>query len=666
MAQESSDAVRWALLLGVEVAVTGQNRSLKGAVADITAVDKYISTCETPIDVTILTTQSSDVSDLPSYQNVIGALQRVIQRGSSGDYVYIHFSGHGSRMKDGALALVLYDAGPLGSRYLYGSILRSAINKMAEKDMHVTLVLDCCFSGSVLRTGRLQGSAVRYLEYNPSVDHHSDRSNPFEVEDQEGTRGSALALPRGDGPGRRLLDPSGYTVISAAESHEEASEIEIGNGDRRGALSYFLLDSLVTLRKRRVQISHQSLHQHLRASFHSRYAQQTPLLLGRSGTSFFDGIGQYNYQGLVPAYRDIHGVLTLDAGEAHGVHDTDEYALYPFTASEKADNLPEELCIKARVKRVQHLKSQLDLMDASDNTRVENGSTWKAKMLTSLSLHRAKVLLMRSLPNADDLINTGRECSFLKLLAESNRTKPEEPQDRLPDEAFMIVDINKDSIYEVQDERSVKFANLPSIYAHDAGANQLLLKALEHLATYKYFEQIENRIPNSDFEASFSLGCLDRIPDSDGLYRLSHGEELCLTFKNLDTVPKYLSILNFTSSWEILNLVSDAGEGCSFTIAANGDIDSGDIEIPLEMKVPQHLLAQGLQQTDDIVKIFITSEPTTFPLMLLPRIDAGELRGDRSLTTERIKDLIWGLSNMRGGNEGDWTTQTFLVRTTQQ
>ncbi|KAH6659933.1 hypothetical protein BKA67DRAFT_653138 [Truncatella angustata] len=672
MDQKSPKGDHWAILMGAEVRVENPRQSLRGAVEDVIAIDKYLNTCSTPIDVTLLMTQPPSTANLPipsskydspSYNNVIDRLKRVIRCGRSGDYVYIHFSGHGSRNKDGALALVLQGPSPEESKYLYGEIFRSAIDKMVKKGMFVTIVLDCCFSGRVLRTGRLLRSDIRYIEYDPIVDDHSDHSNPFEGGDEDSTRGAAYVLPRGIGHGQQLLDPAGYTILTACDLDEEATEIDIDGVSRRGALSYFLLESLVTLRKRGMQISHQSLHQHLRASFHVRYYHQTPMLYGKNGISFFDGLILNKSMALVSAYKQKQGNIVLDAGEAHGVHVGDEYALYPFTISENPLELRRELCVTAEVIKVLHVTSQLRMCDVSDVTKVEDDSSWKAKILTSLSPHRVQVFLMRSVTNPGVLLNGAQNAPFLSLVAEQYPSQDGERPDHTPERVMFKVGVDDKSMYEIMDVHGVRIAGFPELSANNAGVNQTLLKALEHIATYKFFERLENMNPDSQFESSFSITCNDRVPNYNGFYEIPHGETLSLTFTNLGTVPKHLAVLSFSSCWEILNLIEDSGNGASLTISPKKPGESGEVELPLEMEVPTHMRARGLQQTEDIVRVFITSKPTTFPLMLLPRID-DELRGGQKLMIDRLEALIWGLSGLRGGDAGDWSTRTFLIRTT--
>lgn len=86
-----------------------------------------------------------------------------------GDFVYIHYSGHGTRLPSG-LALVLLSEDGRGSRYLRGRNLASDLHNMVKKGLRVTLVLDCCFSGSVVRNSDWHGFEVRCIDYNPTVD----------------------------------------------------------------------------------------------------------------------------------------------------------------------------------------------------------------------------------------------------------------------------------------------------------------------------------------------------------------------------------------------------------------------------------------------------------------------------------------------------------------
>ncbi|KAF5012642.1 hypothetical protein FDECE_1273 [Fusarium decemcellulare] len=669
MSLNSSKVSRWAILIGVG-GLRGhenQNRSVKGAVGDIIAMKKYLDTCSTPIQVRTLTTQCLDqgqhptealLQDAPTRGNVTGQLKHVIEHGHCGDHVYIHFSGHGTS-KQGSLALVLYEPELASCTLLYGAHLRTAINLMVSKGMLVTLVLDCCFSGSVLRNGYLEPLAIRYIEYDTTMDTCFDHIDPFAEVD---VRSTSLALPKGGGSGQRLLDPAGYSVLSACDLHEAASEVTLPDGSSRGALSYFLLDSLTALRNRGVEVSHHSLHQYIRGSFHARHSSQTPMLYGGSGLSFFNDLTPRRSIAFVSAHRDIDSHLVLDAGEVHGVHIGNEYALYAFTAPENSTHRRKEAHVKAIVDKVNHFTSELRIANPSEDEQVTKGSTWKAEMLTTLSPSPVRMMLMQDVPNAYVLSQEANDIPFLHLVLQDDQTQHHGSEKHSHEEAIFHVVARDGPTYEVLDQRAEKIENFPPINSSDPDAIGALLKALGHIAAYKFFERIENLNPDPGFERSFSLICRDKTPGPGGIYTIEHGEPFELQFKNLDTVPKYLAVLDFDCSWEVSNPIFCGGEGYGLTIGPKDNWNSGEKAIPLKMVVPSEVLDRGQQHVDDTIKIFITSRPTMFPAALLPQLGHDDLR-DHQNSIKLIKERIWGLSEMRGGGEGSWSTQTFFLRT---
>lgn len=129
-------------------------------------------------------------------------------------------------------------------------------------------------------------------------------------------------------PDQWLVAPDGYTILAACGPHEIARELQLAQGERRGALSYFLLDALDDLRKRCTEITHESLYEHLRVRFRASWPQQTPMRYGNKDMSFFGHLGARSDMAFFRIYyRAEHQRLCLDAGLAHGLHPNDEYAV---------------------------------------------------------------------------------------------------------------------------------------------------------------------------------------------------------------------------------------------------------------------------------------------------------------------------------------------------
>ncbi|RKL48524.1 hypothetical protein BFJ72_g1423 [Fusarium proliferatum] len=660
MGPPGSKPTRWAILIGVGVTISRKtkdskalvsDRSLQGAVNDIRSMEKYLESRPFAVDTTRLTaTKSKDsplksaesADQLPTLDNVVSAFKKVLKTSKEGDHVYIHYSGHGScRAMDGAVALELVNPLTLETEYLYGTVLRSAINKMIEKGLTVTLVLDCCFSGSVLRDDRPDIGDIRYTDHRPDYDNSCD--NPFDDTDP-GERDGVVTLSR-------LLDPQGYTIITACGPHEVASELKFEGGATSGALSYFLINSLILLSRRGTKVSNEILHQHLRAQFHARLPDQTPMLYGHRGFAFF---GDFSDDAAHPSvstasmHRSMEDdCLILHAGQAHGVHKNDEYALMPF---ERSTNINHSDSIRCRVYKVDCLSSKMDTLDPKNKDRIARGSTWEATLLTSFSRRKVQICLDLEKSACAGLMQAASATTYLELCH-----KPSTDRTRTPF-SYVVKKTPKD--YEIRDltaKHTCVVAKVPFDPKGDCGA---LFDALDHISRYKFFEGIENRLSSSALGRSFFLQCSER-PGPDGCFHIKHGQTLSITMQNLSNRPLYLGVYLFTELWEIRNLMSESGEDAYLTIKPKGYKESGTQELPFIMTVP----GQGLSGTEDIVKLFITSRPFVFPGMVLPKLQHGRTRE----VTDPLDCLLQGLNGDLPGDRGDekceWTTRNYLIRT---
>ncbi|KAF3938052.1 hypothetical protein ABW19_dt0202271 [Dactylella cylindrospora] len=673
----------WALLIGADTAINSTNtpnsseaprlrgRSLKGAVADITAVNDYL-TFGSPsgIKVTKLTfmksggeesaeERSENTDGLPTIDNVRSALQEITDqcpRGGNKE-VYIHFSGHGTRVGgNGPLALVLYHPRGRGVSYLRSMELARAIDKMVKLGMRVTLVLDCCFSASTHRAGNFQRNKIRFIEYDAVADAESDPAVNSFIEEDAHAHGVRTSTFQPD----RLLDPTGYTVIAACGPNENAWEIELSDGVRRGALSYFLDRTLKTLRKAGTKISFVTLYHHLQARFHAKFQQQMPRWYGNTETCFFQDIQGSKDIGLefvFGFYDEENEEFVLNAGEAHGVHEKDEYEAHPYHASEDRVTESNEGLVKLRVEEARGLTSRVTVIDPSYIHKLKKSPTWKAKPTISFNPRKVPVHLLPSLSDPDrlQLIQSLEGNGFLQISSEGN----------LSESSAFMVGVDSSNAYDIRDGGSRAILNLPMITRDSGDGLSLLGTVLTHLTAFKFFEGMENREPNREFESTFSLDFSHEL-GGDGFFEVKHETSWTLTFKNLGDVPIYIAVFNFRPSWEICNMIAEAGEGEHLEISGK-DFPESNLELPLTMEVPERFREIGQRQATDIIKLFITSKATSFPKMLLPKMKGLEVASNtRDSSAEVLKFLdCFEEEFCRAGDgyEGKWTTRNFLIRT---
>lgn len=656
----------WALLIGINFYV--KDRHLHGAVSDVKTVKEYLESGKVPVDTVTLTattppdpssgrpTEEPDV--WPTYSNVVSGLERVIEQGRPSDSVYIHFSGHGTRIErlaatkhkgTGDLALVLFEED--GCSYLRGEVLAMALRKMIDKGLFVTLVLDCCFSGSAVRQSGDHDVGIRTTDYHPIFDTEGLQG------DQGRLPGTAGALRNANVVPTWLVDPKGYAILSACGPHEKAWELKVEEGGRRGALTYFLTSALSALRKAGVDVTHQSMYQCLRARFHASWPQQTPMRYGNGNSSFFGNLGVAFDTTLISIYIARDNRLCLSAGEAHGVCKGDEYAVYPFHEPEGVLRQTEEAPIVVRVDSVRCLTSDLVEIESTSATSVIK-TGWKAKLVTNFSPRKMSVRLMTGVSDPNDWMEAAKQQQFLRLCTETVE----------PESCIFSLTLNEDKEYEILDGSNESVISLPTIPVTTNRASDLVLDVLQHLARFKYFERVENRKPNSTFERSFSI-----FPTCDGQgsggFNVKHGGVWGLTMENLGDRPLYLAVFNCTPSWEIKNLVSSSGAGDFLLLQPKEEGDKGKQEIHLKMEIPELLRDRGLIECEDIIKIFITSKPTSFQLEILPEmpLQADNLQGSVRGAGDRLSKFLSELTTGRRGDDGatqeEWATRSFIIHT---
>ncbi|OCK89038.1 uncharacterized protein K441DRAFT_668307 [Cenococcum geophilum 1.58] len=664
----NTPTTHWAVLVGINYYV--KDRCLKGSVRDAETVKQYLEAGSTHVDIAILTattpsepgsTRPPEKAELwPTRTNVVSSLNRVLAKAKPGDFVYIHYSGHGTRRNElanmhkdpGNLALVLFEDNEYGSSYLRGIELASCLRKMVEQGLLVALVLDCCYSGSVLRDGDQRDTIIRSTDYDPAIDAASTRILGTNFLNSDGSlRNSQIPLDQW------LVDPDGYTILSACSPHEKAWEIETG-GARRGALTYFLIDALSALRKAGVEITHQALYQNLRSRFHASWPQQTPMRYGNENLSFFGKLVAATKAAFASVYRTDDGRLCLTAGEAHGIYEGDEYAVYPFEQSENATGQKKYESVMVKVDTVRCLTSDLVEIESSLGTiKVETG--WKAKPVTYFSPKKIPIRLMANVNNPNQWIQAARQHHFLNISTGNAGT-----------ESYVFgVTVNENEEYEILGGTNEKIISLPTLPLEMNGASSAVMHVLQHLATFKFFEGVENRMPSPSFEGSFSLLPATSLGES-GVFEVRHGEIWGFTVENLSTIPLYLAIFNFTPSWQIVNLISLAGGGDFFVLLPKiEDNLRSRQEINMRMEVPEFFQNRGESRCEDVVKVFITSKATSFPAMILPEMPlsakdlGGEFRDGHSHMWEFLSEFISGIRGKGAAVHEQWTTRNFIIRT---
>lgn len=653
MDKSSTSVTHYAILIGINF-YTAQ--PLRGCVNDVQATEKYLRNLPYPVRIDVLSATSptnphsccpiEDPQQWPTYGNVKACFQIITSIVKPGDFVHIHYSGHGTRIGPspanqymGDVALVLLE-GQNGNmiRYLRGVELAHIINTIVQKGILVTLVLDCCFSGGASREEDF--NSIRSLSYSAEV----DAAYPPLPEESISVPINSAGLRDGSMLPNWLINPDKYTSLAACGPHEVAREIALRDGKRHGALSYLLLD-ILSQTANSVKTS-QEIYQNLCATFRKDCPRQNPVLYGNADLSFFGPLVPGPIASFTVSSQQSSGIR-LEGGQAHGVCVGDLFTLQPFSSEDTgAVNSSDDL-ITARVVQTYALSSDLELTNRAVG-EVSVSADWTAKVLSRVSLQKYPILISVPLTDLDQWRQAAKSRSSLSVLTEDSEG----------DFPFHVT-LNENDNYHIKDESNAVILNLPFIARSRESAVDELLDILEHLARFKHIKAITNPNPVASFRNSFQVHMIKpsgEIFQADQIIDVHHRDQVTIGLQNNSNRPLYFHVYNLAPGWEIEHIF----KGSYLTVSP---VDlykhfSGNAQRKIRMTLPQHLLAKGLTECMDIIKVFVTARPTTFDTLEMPRIDAsGKTDGSASSTVQVVPG---GTDN---GSPEDWLTLNFHIHT---
>ena len=316
-----------------------------------------------------------DDADLPTLANIRQAVIDLEKNLQSGDFVYLHFSGHGSQAPalkpdqelDGLDELFLpADTGAWNKSVgtvenaLVDDEIGSLIDRLRKKGATVWAVFDSCHSGTVTRavsTGdsrdrgtprKLTASALKIPD-----DRWLDarRTTTRSVGDSS-VKAEPAAL---DQPQASNQTDGGFIAFYAAQTNETTPEMRLPEGapDRvtHGLFTYTLFEALAQF----PGLTYRQLGQEVLRRYSINYvAQPTPLFTGD-----LDG-GVFGLEGVKairqwPLVQGSEG-LTVGAGRIHGLSVGDELLLLNSPADGNDDAVA-----RVRIDDVQSLSSTVSI-----------------------------------------------------------------------------------------------------------------------------------------------------------------------------------------------------------------------------------------------------------------------------------------------------------------
>ena len=284
---------------------------LHGAVADVEAMRAYLLGCGVPAqNVRCLVSRHAPAAPgevLPTFGAMVEGIAALGERAAAaGGGALIHYSGHGGRARTwlpavkgaGGLdeGLVPCDVRRERPRLLRDVELTWLLYQMADRGVSVTVILDACHSGGMMRivypSLRLRSACGLLGDLAPGEQSVASLAELDRVwrwvhhrtlETCGGAPGSSLRHGRAPGgwvaAGR--LGRRGVVIVSACRSNEAAYERDFGDGPR-GTLTHCLLETLIRDGRER---SWEAIYRHLTLRMRGLSPWQWPMFEGDAATA---------------------------------------------------------------------------------------------------------------------------------------------------------------------------------------------------------------------------------------------------------------------------------------------------------------------------------------------------------------------------------------------
>lgn len=673
---EQTRSNMYALLIGIDCYLPPNPSdkpnpmNLRGCVSDVNHIEEFLRerlglAADHILKLTATTgaPQPAEPSDKwPTRMNIVNAFRWLDEVTAPGDQIYIHYSGHGGRVRTptrflnlkGGLdmdeVLVPTDYSLTEDNFLRDFELAHILRGYVDRQLNVTVVLDSCHSGGATRgepafaSLEQNGIAVRTIEDVRDILPPPRIPVATDAELAASCQTLAAKPTRDFQVGNAWqLEPEGYLLLAACRPSEYAYEQAFDNGVQSGALTYWLLDSLKRLG---ADAPAKTLYNRVLAKVHSYFRQQTPQLQGVTDRALFGPARQstpnwINVLQVVEATDEIE----LNVGQAQGVSRDARFAIYPggetdFTRVERRRAL-------ATIKTLGATSSRATITERFRDEAVQQGDQAvllesgrhnvrrTLRFITPAAGH-APAELAAALQDVEHNIRR-RGGNFLQSVVDGER-------------ANFLVSVNERGEFVGADASGTPFPHLPTLNVADVSAPFYLVDRLVHLAKYLNVHELDNCDPFSPLRRTLSAELLgvqaDYVmgdkPAPQPLAQgapIQTGEWTFLKISNNSTQVLNITVLDLRPNWSIAQLYP-----------ANTffePLDPGrSIELPLRASLPQ-----GYDEGRDVLKVMGTVGPSNFRWLELPALDEPDKGhiGWRGSSTTPLDEFLAAFMNGGSG-----------------
>ncbi|HEY9852947.1 MAG TPA: caspase family protein [Leptolyngbyaceae cyanobacterium] len=662
----------YALLVGIDK-YQDPVPSLQGCVNDIEAIAEYLKEGfdKKEYQLHLQTLLNSEATR----QAIIKGFREHLCNAQNNDIVLFYYSGHGAQeeapeefwhLEPDRLneTLVCYDSRFEGSWDLADKELAKLIAEVSAKNPRITIILDCCHSGS--------GTKNPFQETGVRLASTDKRKRPldsfiFKLEELEKLSDSVSSESH---PTGWKLPKGRHILLGACQDSQLAKEFNQG-GKKRGAFSYFLLD---TLQQANGKLTYRDLFNRAKAIIGSRVLDQSPQLEishpEDENQFFLDGAIAERTPYFTISYHKNYGWV-IDGGAVHGVQnpsngETTLLALFPFDSHTEDLREPSKSVGEAKVTQVFPQLSKVEI-SGIENLDSDRNKTFKAVVI-SLPLPPLGV----HFEGEEAGVKLARQAIQLAGLNNKASAYVREEQDSAKAQFRLLCSNNQYLIARPADDRPL----VAQIDGYTPQNAFIAIQRLEHIARWNAIAELPSSgnglIKVGDVEMKLIFD--DPNISQSGQMRLEYKHKdgnweppsFRLKLINKSQKKLYCALVNLTDRFAASAPFFDTG-----SVLLNPGEEAWALDRQeLELEVPDELWNQGITEFKDIIKLIVCT--AEFDARLLsqkeldfPRPTARDIESPNQNSLNRLMNRVQSrdIKPKSQGKYDDWFTDAIAITT---
>ena len=605
---------KWALLIGIDEYASDEVTDLRGTVNDVKLVETVLTTrFGFPQDhVQVL------INSEATHGGIVQAVRNhLIANAKADDIVVLHYSGHGSQMRDISgdeidgwdETLVPHDSRTPNVFDITDDELNGLLDELARQCRNITLILDSCHSGTGMRGAPARGVA------------RDERPPPSPAS-------YARSVGESDSTGVFLRD-AGYVLLSGARSDQLAYE-HYSDGFTYGAFTYHLSSALMNADG---AVTYRDVMDRVRTDVTRFYVRQEPQIEGAQlDYHVFTDSSSAADAPYFLADGDSDGRVTLRAGDVHGITRSSVYDVFEPGTRRFAETTP---MAQIEVEKVEAFLSQARLLRGD------------AVPLAARAVERRRAAPNRQLYLAYDDIENSAVLRAVKSELDGLshlRTVPS-------DSGYNIL------LRESDDRVLIEGADTSLVTAAiPADAPDVADRVADEVYHWtRWFNVLSIENPNPRLDVTFEISATDPVEGSRNPFEqpdqiegiVYEGEEFACTVTNNSAQDLFVTLLDLTSNGTVASIYPYP-HGASELLPAGRSVTrrfTASVDGPGE-------------SSKDILKLFVTSSPVDLSaLAQTTRRDAGQSDVSDEPLEQYLSQAMLGTSRSVQPIElGSWMT----------